>query len=422
MVAVIKTGYSIHRMLSYNENKVRQGLADCIGAGNYPLDPVYMDFGMKIARFLKRMELNGTARRTSVHVSLNFDVSESHFSDVKMLEIAEGYLQRIGFGEQPYLVYRHNDAGHPHVHLVTTNIGTDGRRIDLHHLAIRKSEPARKALEEEFGLVRAQVSESLGAQRSRQVPPIPAKYGKSQTKRTIQNILDAVIPHYRYSSLPELNAVLSLYNVRAERGMENSRVYRTGGLFYRVLDSGGDSVGVPLKASLFYNKPTLRYLEMKFAVNASKRKPFGKRIRNEIDRALLSGEVSMQGLERILAEKAIALVKRHGTNGVLYGITYVDHRTKCVFKGSDLGKAFSAGALMGRCSPASPSDGGFGWPFTGGGTQGEYVSRVPDVPAGLAGRKEGVLEVLARAEQVPEPPPAQFRRKRKKRTRSKFKG
>ncbi len=36
MVAVIKTGHSIHRILNYNENKVKQGVAECIGAGNYP--------------------------------------------------------------------------------------------------------------------------------------------------------------------------------------------------------------------------------------------------------------------------------------------------------------------------------------------------------------------------------------------------
>ena len=61
MVAVIKTGHSIHRILNYNENKVKQGVAECIGAGNYPVDPDKMSFTMKLNRFLKQMELNAVS-------------------------------------------------------------------------------------------------------------------------------------------------------------------------------------------------------------------------------------------------------------------------------------------------------------------------------------------------------------------------
>ena len=156
MVTVIKTGHSIHRIFNYNENKVKEGVANCIGAGNYPVDHDKMNLSMKLNRFLKQLELNENAKRNSVHISLNFHATESHFSTEKLLAIAETYMDRIGFGNQPYLVYQHHDAGHPHIHLVTTNIEADGKRIDLHHLAIRKSESARKAIEKEFGLVRAE--------------------------------------------------------------------------------------------------------------------------------------------------------------------------------------------------------------------------------------------------------------------------
>ena len=146
------------------------------------------------------------------------------------------------------MVYQHHDSGHPHIHLVTTNIEADGKRIDLHHLGIRKSEPARKALEKEFGLVQAEAQKK---DKNYQLKPIvvsKAKYGKSQTKMAIQNILENVLNPYKYTSLPELNAVLNQYNVKAERGTENSKVYQTGGLLYRVLDIDGNPVGVPIKA------------------------------------------------------------------------------------------------------------------------------------------------------------------------------
>ena len=62
------------------------------------------------------------------------------------------------------------------------------------------------------------------------------QYGKMETKRAIQNVLDAVINQYKYSSLPELNAVLKQYNVMADRGTENSITYQKKGLYYRILD------------------------------------------------------------------------------------------------------------------------------------------------------------------------------------------
>ncbi|MFC6858407.1 relaxase/mobilization nuclease domain-containing protein [Zunongwangia atlantica] len=424
MVAVIKTGHSIHRILNYNENKVKQGVAECIGAGNYPVDPDKMSFTMKLNRFLKQMELNEKTKRNSVHISLNFDVSEKHLPKQKLLEIANGYLDKIGFGEQPYLVYQHHDAGHPHIHLVTTNIEADGKRIDLHHLGIRKSEPARKALEKEFGLVQAEAQKK---DENYQLKPIvvgKAMYGKSQTKMAIQNILENVLNPYKYTSLPELNAVLNQYNVKAERGTENSKVYQTGGLLYRVLDADGNAAGVPIKASLFYNKPTLKFLEQKFKENATKRTPFKRRIKNAVDKKLLSKKISIPELISALEKQGIHTVLRQNANGILYGITYVDHQTKCVFNGSVLGKAYSAKAIQERCLPErvsgqdllrhpDPKQTIGLQPQTAAAAETKEVDKEYQSVSILTG-KENVLEVLTQAENTSNYLPNQLKKKRKK--------
>ena len=65
-----------------------------------------------------------------MHISLNFDASDK-LSQNELKEIADKYVKEIGFGEQPYLVYQHHDSGHPHIHIVTTNIRNDGSRIGL---------------------------------------------------------------------------------------------------------------------------------------------------------------------------------------------------------------------------------------------------------------------------------------------------
>jgi len=346
MVTVINTGHSIHRIFNYNENKVREGVAECIGAGNYPIDPDKMSLSMKLNRLLK---LNENVTRNSVHISLNFHPSESHLSKERLVEIAQTYMGKIGFGNQPYLVYQHHDAGHPHIHLVSIKVRSDGSRIDMNNIGRNQSEQARKDIEKEFGLVNAEAQKKQEQYRLNPVSAAKVLYGKSQTKMAIQNVLEAMLS--QYTSLSELNAVLKQYNVMIERGSENSRLYQYNGLLYRILDADGNPIGVPIKASLFYNNSTLKYLEEKFKENEPKRMPHKARIKNAIDMFLTGKKATLQDLIKALEKQGIHVALRKNSTGLIYGITYVDHQTKCVFNGSVLGKKYSAKAIQERCQP-----------------------------------------------------------------------
>ena len=79
MVAVIQTGHSISRSLNYNENKVKEGVAELISATNYPMDAEQLSFSAKLNRLENQAALNENVSRKSVHISLNFDPSESTF-------------------------------------------------------------------------------------------------------------------------------------------------------------------------------------------------------------------------------------------------------------------------------------------------------------------------------------------------------
>ena len=350
MVAIIKTGHSINRILNYNENKVQQGVAECIGAGNYPVDIDKMVFTMKLNRFLKQADLNENVKRNSVHISLNFDVTEKGMSKEKLMEIADTYMDKIGFTEQPYLVYQHHDAGHPHIHIISLKVRDDGSRIDMQNIGRNQSEKARKEIEIAYGLVPAQKHIRDNELIEKPVNACKVEYGRTDTKRAITNVLDKVLKNYKYTSLPELNAVLQQYNVVADRGSENSRIFQNRGLVYRILDENGDKIGVPIKASDFYSHPTLKFLEEQFIQNEKARTPHKSRIKNTIDMVLLDQKkMSIQELKKMVALSGINIVFRQNTAGLLYGITYVDHQTQCVFNGSTLGKLYSAKAIQERC-------------------------------------------------------------------------
>lgn len=143
MVAVIHSSSSLSKALNYNEQKVKEHIATCLAAVNYPKDVEQLTFHQKLMRLQNQADLNIKTKVNSVHISLNFDPSEELLKE-RLKEIAGLYLEKIGFANQPYLIYQHHDAGHPHIHIITTNIKADGKRIELHNLGKIQSENAKK--------------------------------------------------------------------------------------------------------------------------------------------------------------------------------------------------------------------------------------------------------------------------------------
>ena len=347
MVAKITIPKSIEAALNYNEKKVQKGSAECLYAGNYLSDAQHMNFYQKLNGFEMLNSLNERATTKTLHVSLNFDPSEK-LSNNKLVEVANVYMDKIGFGQQPFLVYKHEDAGHPHIHIVSTTIKEDGSRINTHNIGRNQSEKARKEIEELYGLVKAELQQRLVKPGIKPVDIEKAVYGKHETKRGISNVVGAVFSQYKFTSLPEFNASLKQFNVIADRGKEEGRIYKNRGLMFRILDANGNKVGVPIKASAIGCKPTLDNLEKKFIVNESARELLKQRTKNMIDECLQPVPGSMKNLVAALEQKQIYTVLRQNTEGRLYGITFVDNKNKCVFNGSDLGKGFSAAALQSR--------------------------------------------------------------------------
>lgn len=343
-------------ILNYNENKIKEGVAKRLDQNSLgrPVDD--LTFNEKVKGFEAFMSQNRRATTKAVHISLNFHPDEK-LTEETLREIAHEYMNRIGFGSQPYLVYQHFDAGHPHLHIVTTNIRQDGSRITLYRIGKYESERARTAIENKYGLIKAKGrrQENADIKPIRDVRKI--SYGKSEVKRNISNIVRTVIRHYRYTSLPELNAVLSQFNIVADRGGENSRMRKTGGLHYRVLDAKGKKTGVPIKASTIFGKPTLKYLYKQFKLNGALRKEHKASLIKRIDDSLgTKSTITKTAFLRALNREGIYLLFRQNTEGRIYGITFVDNVNKVVFNGSDLGKPYGANAITARLTGLSKSD------------------------------------------------------------------
>ena len=342
MVCKVRSGKNIKGALNYNEQKVKEGVAECIGAANFVGEPQQLRFSDKLARFEHLIEKNARTKTNCVHISLNFGVSEK-LNLNKLNEIAADYMEKIGFADQPYLVYQHNDAAHPHLHIVTTNIQEDGKRISIHNLGKNQSEVARKEIEEKYGLVKAG---SIPKQNN-YTNLNKAVYGRSETKKTIDNIVSQVLNRYKFSSLNEFNAVLRQYNVVADRGKEGMVMFQKNGLLYSMLDTKGNKIGVPIKASALNCKVTLKNLETYFQRGSALKQDDRQRLTNIVDSFFReTNQHTRTNFCDYMTSQGINAVFRENKEGRVYGLTFVDNKSGAVFNGSDLGKKYSGQMIV----------------------------------------------------------------------------
>ncbi|RZM30170.1 MAG: relaxase [Pedobacter sp.] len=345
MVAKIVEGRSIRGILHYNEQKVDRGEAKVLMASGFATEIERLNFQQRHYRFETLHQLSPRIKCNAMHITLNFH-PDDQLDTEKMQLVTSAYLEKIGFGEQPYIAYQHLDAAHPHIHIATTRIQRNGKPIFTNKIGWRLSEPARKELEEKFGLVKAQ-----GRKLKNEARLKVAAYGMAPTKKQLGNTTGAVMRDYAYTSFSEYKAVLAQFNVHVDRGFEDSVMFENKGLVYSILGSDGYPVGVPFKASAFYNGATMKNLEKRFERNADKRKAFKQSLKQRIDGVVdRYSAVSKETLIKELASEQVALVLRRNETGLIYGLTFVDHRHRTVFNGSDLGKAYSAKAVTERFS------------------------------------------------------------------------
>ena len=336
MVAKVTVSKSIRSTLAYHEKKVHAGKAACIHASGFLRELHRLDGKDKLLRFEQLIALNKRTLHAAVHVSLNFAPGD-HPSREQLARIGSGYMTKAGLGEQPFLIYEHYDAGHPHVHIVSVNIRTDRKRISLN------CRPGRQP-----GMPAPGPGET-GRLRE-PGPPLPClrklHYGRSETRRGIAGILDTVLATYRFSSLPELNAVLGLYNVAADGGKEGSRIFNSKGLVYRVLDEHGKYTGMPVKASILYPQATLASLEQRFLVNTQEKSANEKRVRSKLDWILGQAYGDLEHLEKAFQHEKIRMLPARPGATLSAGIVYVDHTTRCVYTAAELGRKYTAPEIL----------------------------------------------------------------------------
>lgn len=338
MVAKISIGSSLYGALAYNSEKINREEGRLLGANKIilPADG-QIDIGRIAENFRAFMPMMGRTKKPVLHISLN-PHPDDKLTDQDFEILAREYLEKLGFGEQPFIIYKHMDIDRHHIHIVTVNVNEQGKRLNQDFL-FRRSKKITTELEEKYNLHKAQ--------RERITPDMPIRKVEpsGDIKRQVANTVKMVGMRYKFQTLGEYNAVLSLYNIKCEQtdGRVNGREYH--GLVYFATDDEGKVIANPFKASRLGKFASRTAVESRFerAKDKVDVAPTRRRVSDVLAQSR-SKEAFILGLK----ERNIDIVFRYTDEERIYGVTFIDHNTMTVLNGSRLGKLFSANALNER--------------------------------------------------------------------------
>ena len=341
MVAKISIGKSLYGALAYNGEKINEAKGRLLATNRIYNDGTgTVDIGKAMEGFLTFLPPVVKTKNPVLHISLN-PHPDDVLTDTELQDIAREYLEKMGYGNQPYLIFKHEDIDRHHLHIVTVNVGEDGKRINQAYL-YRRSERVRKELEQKYGLHPAARKNSRLENPLRKVDT-----SAGDVKKQAGNIVKALNGQYRFQTMGEYRALLSLYNMTVEEARGNVRGREYHGLVYSVTDDAGNKTGNPFKSSLFGKSAGYEAVQKKFA--RSKQEIKDRKLADMTKRTVLSvleGTYDKEKFVATLKGTGIDTVLRYTEEGRIYGATFIDHRTGCVLNGSRMGKELSANALQ----------------------------------------------------------------------------
>jgi hypothetical protein len=337
MVAKISSSNNLYGALSYNQNKVDDKHAKVIFT-NKMIEKAdgYFDISTCLQSFENYLLANRRTEKPVIHISINPDPKDI-LNDEQLSGIAQEYMQKMGYGDQPFIVYKHEDIERKHIHIVSLRVDENGRKIDG-NFERRRSMSICRDLEHKYGLIPAD-------QKKRQtgLPLKPVDYKTGDVKHQIANVIRPIAKDWHFRSLKEYRALLTLYNTGVEeiRGEAKGKPYK--GLIYSALNDKGEKVGNPFKSSLFGKSVGIEALEKRIEKSAEiiKEKGLKERSKKVISAAMRDCK-SRLDFENTLEKQGVSVLFRENEQGRIYGATFIDHEQKCVFNGSRLGKEFSA--------------------------------------------------------------------------------
>ena len=336
MIAKISSTENLGGALGYNFKKVQHNEAAvlCVNElrkgfdGTFQMDKVLADMQKAIPEQCR-------TKKTVFHCSLNPHPDEK-LSDERLVQIAKEYMEALGYGKQPYIIFKHNDIAREHIHIVSLRVDSKGRKINDKYEG-RRSKKITDALEKKYNLI---PSSKVSEKPTTETPKIDATQGN--VKEQVSNTVRSVLKHYSFCSLGELNAILSRYNLAVEEVKTEYRGKRYDGLVYVPTDDKGNKVSMPIHASDIGRGVGYAAIQNKMQKSKEAVKPLIPSVRRKVLEVMRTSPQTEEKLRQRLEGQGLRVIIRKNEDGRIYGITFIDDEKGIALNGSRLGKGYAA--------------------------------------------------------------------------------
>ena len=336
MIAKISTTENLGGALGYNFKKVEKGEASILLAQGlyqnkeetYTMAEVFADMQALIPK-------NCRTKKMVFHCSLNPHPDEK-LSDETLMQIAKEYMEALGYGKQPYIVFKHNDIAREHIHIVSLRVDSRGQKIN-DRFEKRRSKQITDTLEKRFGLI---PSSKVRDNVEIETPKVDIDRGN--IKEQVANVTRMVLKHYRFCSLGELNAILSAYNLAVEEVKTEFRGKKYNGLVYVPTDDKGGKISTPIDASDIGRGVGYTAVQNRMQKSKQNVKLLIPTVRKKVLQTMRTSPNTEKELRQRLEEQGLRVVIRKNESGRIYAITFIDDKEGIALNGSRLGKGYTA--------------------------------------------------------------------------------
>jgi hypothetical protein len=338
MIAKIGRGSNLYGALAYNQQKVEKKNGQVLYTNKIIETP---DGSYATSQLLRSFEpyllANRKTEKPILHISLNPDPKDK-VSDEQFEKLAQEYMQKMGYAEQPFVVFKHTDIDRTHIHIVSVCVDEEGKKIS-DKFEKRRSMDVCRELEKQYCLISA-IEKKQNPQN--QISK-PVDYKAGDIKSQLASVIRHLPKYYKFEGFGTYNALLSLFNITAEEVKGEYNGIPKQGLVYFALNEKGEKASNPFKASLFGKQAGYVQLQQHYGKSREllKNEPSKPLLKTTIEMCLHTASDEKEFKKRLL-ERGINTVVRRNTQGRVYGITFVDHSSKSVWNGSQLGKNLSA--------------------------------------------------------------------------------
>ena len=240
MVIVIHQSGNTQNALFYNEKKVEQKKAHFYKSDNTPTINPFAGTKHDRLNILKEIEERNTrVKKKGLHISMNPTVTDLvKLGDKGIRTEIENFMEHMGYGNQPYFVYKHSDLDRTHFHIVSTRIDCQNGKKIKDNYEKEKTQRFIKSLEQKYDLSKEQNQVQSNLKFSA---------GSRNLKQNLESLFYQ-LNHIESISTKQLyDKSLELFNVEVRRSGRGHVVF--------VTDDIGNPIRYPIRLSEFQERP-----------------------------------------------------------------------------------------------------------------------------------------------------------------------